>query len=285
MAAQKITLQLGLVSVACKSEGAIDKPEDPKNLCVGQPGKDEHAPSPSMAPATCGVCGPITDRGALVKGFKQGDGTYAIVTQEDIAEAKEAYVKEYKGKLDLVPHPAQQFLNETAPGDTLNFITPADADSADRYQLLVKLVESHPELVFASLYTPRSATSLYMLRVRDGVLLMEKRTRSQSLKATPSVGGTINELLYAQLDGLLPMFVADYDPAAYEDRYQSALNEMIANAEQVATAGTAATPAPVVKISDDELMAKLQALSGGKSTKKTTAKKPAKKAAKVETAA
>lgn len=276
MAGLKLTVTLGLVSIACRSESAIDKPEDPKNLCVGQPGKEAHDPSPSMAPPTCGVCGPITDRGALVKGFKVDDGTYALVSQEDVAEAKETYSKEYKKVLNLVPHPAQQFLAETGPGDTLNYLTPEDASSAGHYQLLVKLVESHPELCFASLHTPRSATSLYMLRVKDGVLMMEKRTRTQNLKAAPSVGGTVNEALFAQLDGLLPMFVADYDPAAYEDKYLSALAEMIDNAEQGHLAGVVApTAAPVVKISDDELMAKLQALAGTKSEKK-----PAKKASK-----
>jgi non-homologous end joining protein Ku len=274
MAGLKVTVQLGLLSIACKSESAIEKPEDPKNLCVGQPGKPKHDPSPSMAPPTCGVCGPITDRGALVKGFKQGDGTFALVSQEDIAEAKEAYAREYKGKLSLVPHPAQQFMADTGPGDTLNFLTPADAGSADHYQLIVKLVEENPQLVFASLHTPRSATSQYMLRVKDGVLMMEKRTRTQNLKPAPSVGGTVNEALYAQLVSMLPMFITDYDPAAYEDKYLSALSEMIASAEQVSAMGTEPTAAPVMRVSDDELMAKLQALAG------TKTKKPAKKAAK-----
>lgn len=276
--AVKITVQLGLVSVFCKSEGAIDKPEPPKNLCVGQPGKEAHSPSPQMAPATCGTCGPITDTSAIVKGFKQGDGTFAIVTQEDVTEAKETYSNEYLKKLNLVPHPAQQFLADTGPGDTLNFLTPADAGSADHYQLLVKLIESHPELVFASLHTPRSATALFMLRVKDGVLMMEKRTRTQNLKPAPSVGGTVNEMLFAQLDGMLPMFVADYDPAAYEDKYVSALADMIATAEQVTPTGTA-TAAPVMKISDDELMVKLQALAAKKPAKKKPAAKTKVKAA------
>lgn len=270
-----VTVKLGLVSVACKSEGAIDKPEAPKNLCVGQPGKEAHAPSPQMAPATCGTCGPITDTSAIVKGFKQGDGTFAIVTQEDVAEAKETYTHEYKKKLDLVPHPAQQFYAATAPADGLNFLTPADAGSADHYQLLVKLVESHPEFAFASLHTPRSATSLFMLRTWGGVLLMEKRTRTQNLKPAPSVGGTINEALYAQLDGMLPMFVADYDPAAYEDKYVSALADMIATAEQVTPTGT--TAAPVMKISDDELMVKMAKLQAAIAAKKKPAKKTAAK--------
>ena len=55
MAGLKITVSLGLLSVAARSVAAIDKPEVPKNLCLGQPGKDKHAPSPQMSPATCGA--------------------------------------------------------------------------------------------------------------------------------------------------------------------------------------------------------------------------------------
>ena len=285
MAGRKITLALGLVSVDCMSNSAVEKPEEPKNLCVGQPGKRAHDPSPSTAPATCTVCGPITDRGALVKGFKQGDA-FAIVSQEDVAEAKESYAKEFKGTMTLVPHPAQQFLGETMPGDTLNYLTPRDANHADRYQLLVKLVESHPEYVFAGLYTPTSKTALFMLRVKDGVLVMEKRTRTQNVKPAPSVGGTANDMLFAQLDGMLGMFVTDYDPDAYEDRYETALAEIVAKAEQVAPIGETATQAPVVKMSDEDLITKLQALQGAtKPAKKKGGKSQTKKPAKVETAA
>lgn len=278
MAGRNLALQLGLLSVACKSETATEKARtDMVNLCVGQPDHSEHPASPLKAPKTCTSCGEITDYAALVKGVKQGD-TYAVVTQEDVAEAKETYTKAYKGTLSLVPHPAQQFLAETGPGDTLHYLTPKDSTSEGHYQLLVKLVESHPEYVFASLYTPVSATALYMLRVREGVLLMEKRTRTQNMKPAPSVGGEVNEALFAQLDSMLEMFVTEYDAEAYEDRYESALALMVEDAEHVTVNGTTAK-APIVRHDDNELLAKLQALAGEAkkpaAKKKTTKKKVA----------
>lgn len=268
-----LSIQLGLVTVPVKSDVAIMKERtEMKNLCVGQPEKTAHAPTPLTAPKTCTSCGPIVDYGALKKGIQQGD-TFAIVEQDDVAEAKEAYSKEYKKRLNLVPHPAQQFLGETAPGDTVHYLVPADASAEGHYQLIRQLVESHPELAFASLHTPRSATSLYMLRVREGVLVMEKRVRSQALKPVPSVGGEVNELLFAQLDSMLPMFVADYDAEAYEDKYEKALAEMVASAEQVTVTSETRATAPVAT-TDEDLLAKLTALAG---TATKAKKKPAPK--------
>lgn len=257
MAARNITLSLGMVAMALKSEVAVEKPPETRNMCVGQPGQKAHDAMLIVAPKSCTACGDITDYAALVKGVKQGS-SYAILQQEDVAEAKEEYSQQYKGVLNIVAHPAAQFLAETAPGDTLHYLTPADTATENRYKVMVKLVESHPELVFASLHTPSSATALFMLGVRDGVLVMEKRTRSQALKPTPSVGGEVNDAMYAQIEGMLPLFVTDYDADAYEDKYATALAELIANAETVTsgTETTAKTKAPAT-VTDEELLAKL----------------------------
>lgn len=257
MAARNITLQLGMVAIALKSEVAVEKAPETRNMCVGQPDKDAHEAMLIVAPKSCTACGEITDYAALVKGVKQGS-SYAIITQEDVADAKEEYASEYKGVLNLVAHPSAQFLAETGPGDTLHYLTPADTASENRYKVMVKLVQSHPELTFASLHTPSSATALFMLRVRDGVLVMEKRTRSQALKPTPSVGGEVNDVMYAQLEGMLPMFVTDYDADAYEDKYGLALAEMVANADTVTAAGTEPTKATApAMFTDEELTAAL----------------------------
>lgn len=257
MAARNITLQFGLVTVPAKSEGAIEKKPDMSNMCLGQPDMPEHPATPVTAPKTCAHCGPIRDYTALKKGIKSG-GSYTLVDQSEIAEAKAEFTAGYKGVLNLVPHPAADFLAATAPGESLNYLTPADASAAGHYKLLVRMVESHPELAFVGLHTPVSATNLFMLGVRDGVLVMEQRTRSQALKPAPSVGGDLNEGLYAMLEGALQAFITPYDADAYEDGYTKALQKMAAEGEQVTT-DKAEGKSPII-VTDDALMEKLRAL-------------------------
>lgn len=260
MAARKITLKFGLIGLAVKSEVAIDKPPSFTNLCVGQPGHEKHDPSPRRQPGHCDHCGEITDNTVLLKGSKQGS-TYTLVEQEEVAEAKAEYAEQYKGELNLVPHPSADFMADTGPGKTLHYLTPADTSGEGHYQLLVQLVQSHPELAFASLYTPVSVTGLYMLRARDGVLLLEERTRSQALRPTPSVGGEVNDQLYSMLEAALAMFVQPYDASGYEDKYRTAVDAMLAEGEQVSVASEEPTALPLSPFSDADLITKLAALA------------------------
>lgn len=259
MAARNVQLQFGLISIPARTEVATEKAPSFSNLCTGQPGKDKHEPAPLKQPRTCDECGPVVDYDAIVKGQKNGK-TYTIVDPAEIEAAKEKYAGEYKGVINLVPHPASDFLANTAPGDSVHYLTPADKAGEGHYQLLVKLIESHPELAFASLYTPVSATSLYRVTARDGVLVLEKRTRGEAMKPVPSVGGEVNEGLYAMLESTLEQFVTPYDPTAYEDKYGAAVKELLEAGDQVTVAGGGETVATPVQQSDEDLMAKLKAL-------------------------
>lgn len=258
--AANITLSLGILMVPAKADGAIEKAPDGANMCVGQPGKDAHVATPVQAPKQCRECGPITDADSLVKAIKEGS-TYTLVDKDELEEARVDYVNQYKKEIALVPHPASEFLAATGPGDTIYYLTPKDAGGANHYQLLVKLISAHPELAFVGLHTPRTATSLYQVTVREGVLVMEKRTRSQSLKPAPSVGGEVNDGHYAMLEGALQMFVTPYDADAYEDQYAVARAKIAESGEQVSVAGEKSAPARgTVSMSDDELTEKLRAL-------------------------
>lgn len=260
MALASITFQFGLVSFPAKLDKATETPVEMKNLCVGQPNQPSHDPTPLTAPRTCAECGPIVDNTVIVKGIKQGS-SYAITTQEKVAEAKIQNTDAYKGKVNLIPHPAADFEAHTAPGRSLYFLTP-DPAAVDHYALMVRLISSHPELSFVSLYTPRSSAGLYRVVVRDGVLVMEERTRGQAIKAAPQVGGTVNDQLYAMLDGVLGTLVTAYDPDAYEDKYAVAVNLLAIQAQDMVSLGKAATAdAPTAVSSDDDLMAKLAQLA------------------------
>lgn len=256
--ARNIQITFGLLSFAGKADKATITKESLPNLCPGQPGKEPHDPMPVKQPKVCETCGPIVDYEVLVKGIKQGSG-YAIVTQDDVAEAKDGYVTQYLGQLNLVAHPAGDFLAQTAPGESVNYITPADAAGANIYQSLMALIQAHPELAFVSLHTPKSATNLFQVTVRNGVLVMEQRTRSQSLKPAPSVGGELNDKLYGLLEATLDISTEPYVADDYEDKYAAAL-EAMAQEATVVSIGTAEAPAATGVLAEGDLIAKLEKL-------------------------
>lgn len=269
MAARKANLQYGLITIPALLDVATISKQDMSNLCVGQPANPlgdwkggTHDALPVKAPKTCTTCGPITDLTVLKKGVKSGS-TFTIVDAEAVTEAREEYAADHKGVLQLVPHPAGEFLASTAQGDSLHYVTPADAAGANHYQLLVKLVNEHPELAFVTLYTPVSATSLYMLQVRNGVLVLQKRVREGQMKPTPSVGGDINGELYAMLEATLEDFTKPYAPADYEDHFATAVEQMIASGEKVSVASEVSSTTTPVAMSDDDLMTQLAKLKEG----------------------
>lgn len=255
MAARNAKITFGLLSFNVKLSGAKDKPVEMKNLCVGQPEKPEHAPAPLKQPKVCEECGPITDFSVIVKGVPNGH-EFTIITQEEVAEKKAEFADEYKKELVLVPHPATEFLTATGPGESLNYVTPADVSGEGIYQLLLKLVTDHPEVCLVALYTPVSVTSLFMLTVRNGALVLEQRTRTQDLKAAPSVGGEVNESLYGMLEMSLQAMLTAYNPADYEDGYKTAVRAMAEARSTVTEIGTA-TSVPDVEA---DLREKLQAM-------------------------
>lgn len=262
MASRNAHIQLGLMNLAVKLEVAVEKPVSFSNLCPGQPGHEPHDPSPLRMPKRCDQCGDITDTTVLVKGIKQGK-SYVVVSQEEVAEQKEKFSAEYKGVLDLVPHPAQDFLTATAPGESIHYVTPADQAGANVYQMLVKLVAEHSDVAFAALYTPVSVTGLYMLAVRNGVLVLEQRTRTQALKPAPSVGGKVDDQLYKMLAATMDALMLPYDADAYEDGYAKAVAEMASTREAVRMEPSLELRA---SLSDTEetLRAKLKGLMKGK---------------------
>jgi hypothetical protein len=279
MAARNITLQFAeIVSIALKKEGAIDKDSGFLNLCVGGHGDlPEHAPTPRKAPYTCPTCGPLPpgDQG-IVKG-KAVDGGYAILTPEEIADAKSDYGDGYKGAINLVAHPAAEFLAATAPGDSVSYLTPASDAVINQYATIVAFIESHPELVFVGLNNPQSVTALFQVTARNGVLVMEKRVRSERLKPVPKFDGQPMAKLLAFLDMVLEdeAVLKPYKALDYADQYAATIAELASEASRLVEIEENVPSTFVRGTSDADLLDKLNALR--EPTPKAKAKKKTKK--------
>lgn len=276
----KAQLSLGIVTMPVRRVVAKNKPPSNTNLCVGnQNGHGEHEATRVTEPKTCPTCGPITDYQGLRKGIpvlgEDGapTGAFTIATQEAVAAAQDETSKRFKSKLDLVPHKADELYAATEQGEGLSYIYP-DPGNEDRFLLLVRLVEAHPDYAFACLYTPSSKQALWVVRPKGTCLVLEERVLAENLRPAPVVDGLVNEALLAQLDLLLPSMVQPFDAQAYEGNYLGALAAI--EGETVVLHEALAVPSTSVgKQSDDDLGAALAQLNA--SVKKPPRKRAATK--------
>lgn len=259
MAARKMKIEFGLIGVACRRESAVDTPVELKPLCIGQKDEGPHAPMPlKQDPSYCVECGEV-DRTTLVRGHGSGQAWTVLSDEQVEALAKTKVEFGEHTTLRLVAHPAAEFLTATETGESVYYVTPEPTDG-DHYALLVALIERHPELAFTGLLSLSTGgkAKLWLLRVVDGVLVLEHRVREQSRKPAPEVAGEVNEKLLAMVEGALEHFTEPYRTDDYEDHYETALRTALGAATTTEGATSVAKP------TDEDLMAKLAALGGAK---------------------
>jgi non-homologous end joining protein Ku len=251
-----ISLSFGLVTETVRLTGAINKDAalSLKSLCVGQ-GTAEHAATPISSVYQCPSCGPITDRESLVKGHDTGDG-WAIVTGDDIKELKADTSEQFKKKIALTAHPADQVLNSTQSGSKVYYLEPQAA--GDRFAIIRDLIANHPQYAFVAQYTVTSNVATYVARVSGTAIVLEERVQLD-LNDAPVVEGETNKPMYDMAAQLLGQMVVDFDASTYADTYTERLREMLDAANVVEGAEAPEGSKPRKKASDDELMAALQA--------------------------
>lgn len=258
-----IQINVGLVNLAAKYETAVESEQSMSGLCVGQPDKPAHSPLPIKMPTTCDECGPVTDKSLLKKGIKAGS-TYTVIEQSDVADAKAANTAQFKDAITLLAHPTCDVESLSAPGKKLYYLTPATSAGEGQYQLVLELVKQHPELSFCGMFTPRTAAALFRITNRGDALVMEERVTSENkLKAVPLVGGAVDPNMFTMLNDLvLPQLTKPFDvPDLYADAYAKAIAELAAKAD-VVTIGKPDAAKPTVSsgTTDADLLAKLEAL-------------------------
>jgi DNA end-binding protein Ku len=155
----------------------------------------------------------------IVRGYEVSEGEYVYVTDEDL----EAAAGEKYRSIDIRDFVA---VEEVDPiyFERTSYLGPAEGGEKP-YALLVRAMEE-AGLVGIATYVARDKQQLGCLRVRDGMIVLERMFFADEIRPTkgivPRKGSVPKEELRMALD-LIERFRSDFEPERYEDTYRAAL--------------------------------------------------------------
>jgi DNA end-binding protein Ku len=225
------TISFGLVNVPVRMYSAIEEKDLHFNLVHEPDGgrigyqkvcKAEEKPVPDDE---------------IVKAFEVAKGELVVLTDEDFAAAKVEGVKTIEIS-DFVPY------EEIDPiyFERTYYLGPQEG-SEKVYALLRKAMES-TELAAIGKYVMRDRQHLGALRVREGVITLEKMFFHDEIRPLDDVAPKDAKVAKPELEmatALIEQFTGTFEPEKYEDTYRGALLAII-KAKQKGETITAAEP-------------------------------------------
>lgn len=231
-----VNLSFELINATVNVHSAlIPKPVN-VTVCCGK--EAEHEPMKVRQVRHCSQCGEVA-YADLRKARETGAGLVVFDTAE--LETVRANTAEFKKLATLNAHKREEVEASTESGEKLYYLTPK-VGSEQAYAVLRHLVVEHPELAFTCLWTPRTNTSMFMLRVRGEVLVLQERARAGAVSSPPDVVADAPEQLLALAEQLLSLKPpVGFDPDVYADTYESDVQKLVDGKTPV-TPGVAASP-------------------------------------------
>lgn len=173
----------------------------------------------------CSVCGEEVAVADIAKSYETEDGQTVVLTDEDLsalplATEREIAVEEFV--------PADQV--DPIMFDRTYYLEP-DTTAAKPYALLREALASADRMAVVKVAL-RQRESMGVLRVRGNAILLQTLLWPDEIRAAdfPSLDAKVEvrpqELAMAST--LVESLAAEFDPARFEDSYESALEEMIA---------------------------------------------------------
>ena len=185
----------------------------------------------------CSVCGETVEMSDLAKGYETDDGQVVVLTDEDLAELPLATEREIS-VLEFVP--ADQ-VDPIMLAKTY-YLEPEKA-AAKPYALLRGALAATDRMAVVKVAL-RQRESMAVLRVRDDVICLqtllwpdEVRVADFPVLDTP-IAVRPQELSMAS--SLVESLASDFDPSAFEDTYQAALEQLLES--KVAAGGAQGDP-------------------------------------------
>jgi DNA end-binding protein Ku len=167
---------------------------------------------------------PVPDK-EIVKAFEYRKGEYVYMTDEDFAAA-EAQADSFKtiDIRDFVPY------EEIDPIFFEHTYYLGPADGADKVYSLLRRAMEESELAAIAKYVMRDKQHLGCLRVREGVITLEKMYFADEIRPVDEIKPGAAKVSKQELElarQLIDSFTGEFKPEKYKDTYRDALCEVI----------------------------------------------------------
>ena len=258
------TISFGLVNVPVRMYGAIDESDlhfhlvhEPDGGRIGYQKvcKAENEPVPDDE---------------IVKAFELEPDELVILTDEDFAAARTEGVKTIEIS-DFVPY------EEIDPiyFERTYFLGPQDG--GEKVYALLREAMEQTGLAAIGKYVMRDRQHLGCLRIRDGVIVLEKLFFHDEIRPAEGIGPSRAKVPKAELElatTLIGQFEGSFDPKRYEDTYREALCRII-RAKRKGETITAVPSADEEEPADLLAALKASVAAAKKGRSSTRAKRPA----------
>jgi DNA end-binding protein Ku len=211
------SISFGLVNVPVRMYSAIDEQDVRFHLL------HEKDDSRIGYEKVCKEEGKPVQDDEIVRGYEVSEGEYVYVTDEDLeAAAGESY-----RSIDIQDFVA---VDEVDPifFERTSYLGPA-AGGEKTYALLVRAMEESGLVGIAS-YVMRDKQQLGCIRVRNGMLVLEKMFFADEIRPTDDIAprkARVGKQELAMALDLIDRFRGPFEPERYEDTYRTALLRVI----------------------------------------------------------
>lgn len=227
-----VPVTFGLITFPASVVTATQRPPSLNTLC-----NQGHDPARCRQDLYCPVCD-SRDRKSFVKGKDLGGDTIVVVDGAELEKATPPDIE--KNTITLTCHPASQ-VGESFPGDKVYYLRPAKGAEA-QYGLMVQLLESRPDVAFVTQFAVRTASSMFRMQTREGVIVLVELARPETIVEAPAVPASdVDPQLADMASKFVDTMLRDYDEAEYRDRRAEVIEALIEGAEPSVGAAAPAT--------------------------------------------
>lgn len=273
-----IPIRLGLITLPVSVQSAISEDKDAKLTTVCT---NEHDPVKIKQTTACPSCSLEGSIYSFPKGKDNGDGTYTVLSREQVDAAyAEGVTEDMKKTITLTAHPAADVDLHTLPGEKMYYLAPGKA-AGDAYPMMVELIKSRPNIAMCTVFAVKSAPAMYRLAVFNDRLALLQIAWPDRINDAPQLRTTdFNPTMLSMAQTFVDALMMPFDASTYRDARQDKINQFLGESEKV-VAGTAPNTEPV----ESPLMAALRAATTPVEAPAATPKKraPRKTAAKPAT--